>query len=867
MDRIGQLYQGTLGGFDYTNNDPYFLNNPTDKTMVSCRPSFHVMSTDGFWNDSYSATGNTDTTVPALPAPVAGLADPVTPANFAKPFYDSSSATDTLADVAMKYWVTDLRPTLTNNVTPSSADPAIWQHMTTFTIGLGANGNLVYQSNYATAATGDFASLKAGTKNWPVPAADQPTTIDDLWHAAVNGHGTYLSAKDPGNLTNGLVKILQDITARVASAAGASVSNASISATNNTFYVVGYDTADWSGNIKSFTIDPNSGVVSGTPLWQANAQLDTQAAGTGWDVGRKVVTKNPSGAGGVPFRLGSLSAPILATFGATTLAQQSVINYLRGDKSNEGTAATKYRVRTHLLGDIVDSEAVVVGVPDAPYFDASNKGYSQFKSTNASRPTTVYVAANDGMVHALDAVTGNERWAYIPGIVLDPTRTTSQPTSSPLLALTYRPGTVAPIFTHHYYVDGTPAFADVDFATTGGATCSTTTCDWHTIMVGGLNKGGRGVYALDVTDGATPATETAAAGKALWEFTDGNSADMGFSFGNPLIVKTKLYGWVVLVTGGYNNTSGRSVLYVLNAKTGAKLFQFNLPTGTNNGLAKISGYTIDATDFTIYQAYGGDLDGNVWRFDMDPSLSTWTATPTKFAQLRDANNNVQPVTARPEIAIDPHNSTDRWVFVGTGKYLDTTDSTTVAGYNDSMYAMKDGTRTMTEPTANGLTLPVTRTQLVSQSGTTALTIPSVSSGKDGWVMDFAVASGEKMNVDPVAFGGVINWATNTPSADPCSLGLKGNVYNRDYATAQSYTVNSSGTTIPSYAIDAGITKIQVIKLADKTRVIVGTDSAISNSGTGGTSLGSSSGLGTQECIACTVTIGKAIRTNWREIQQ
>ncbi len=198
---------------------------------------------------------------------------------------------------------------------------------------------------------------------------------------------------------------------------------------------------------------------------------------------------------------------------------------------------------------------------------------------------------------------------------------------------------------------------------------SSSSFDWHTIVVGGLGKGGRGYYALDITDPTTMSgTETALASKVLWEFTD---PDMGFTFGKPVIAKTRAYGWVVIVASGYDNVNGpvanqgKGFLYILNAKTGALLAKTSTGVGsatTPSGLAYVSGYTIDFADYTLEQVYGGDLLGNVWRFDVSQSSGGTYPAPVAIAQLTDPANAAQPVTAAPQIQISADGIT-RWVFV------------------------------------------------------------------------------------------------------------------------------------------------------------------------------------------------------------
>ncbi|TLY48438.1 MAG: hypothetical protein E6K53_15670, partial [Gammaproteobacteria bacterium] len=330
-------------------------------------------------------------------------------------------------------------------------------------------------------------------------------------------------------------------------------------------------------------------------------------------------------------------------------------------------------------------------------------------------------------------------------------------------------GVTANPYAHHFYVDQTPQIADADFGWTGSSTPGTP--DWHTLLVGGLGKGGKGIYALDITD-APPAldTKSSAASEArikkqvLWEFTD---SDMGFTFGRPLIAKTRKYGWVVLVTSGYNNNAGTQTgkghLYVLNAKTGEKLETFDTSAGdttTPSGLGRATAFTRDIADGTIEQVYAGDLLGNVWRFDLSGTATGSYPAPVKLAQLKDKDGNPQPITTAPRIELDIDNTgldTRRWVFVGTGKFLDTSDLSDTQ--QQTMYALRDGTAST--PASSGL--PRTRDALTANTDLTA-GITAVSDTAAGWYYDLKgkTASGatERIVIDPEAAAGQfeIAWA-------------------------------------------------------------------------------------------------------------
>jgi type IV pilus assembly protein PilY1 len=401
---------------------------------------------------------------------------------------------------------------------------------------------------------------------------------------------------------------------------------------------------------------------------------------------------------------------------------QQVLDYLRGDSSHDenhvdvAAVPSAFRARSHVLGDIVYSAAVPVGstwdasaaAPVRPYDDAGNPGYRKFAETKKARTPMVYVGANDGMLHAFVDSAGNvagpndgkEAWAYIPKALFEASapNDSNHPRTSErdLAALTYR-SDILPTFKHRFYVNATPRVWDIDFANTNtsipSADNSGTT--WRTILVGGIGAGGRSVYALDVTDPIAPPppflsrdTEATAASKVLWEFTDkDHPLDLGYVFDAPTLVKTYRYGWVVLVASGYNNPSGKGILYVLNPTNGAILKRLSPDepadldplserpdpaTATNpRGLSTIRAYTASRKNPYVLQAYGGDLSGNVWRFDLsDPDESKWRVA--LIAKLT-VGGVAQPITTGVRVEIDQTNNVDRYLFVGTGKLLDQAD--------------------------------------------------------------------------------------------------------------------------------------------------------------------------------------------------
>ena len=506
---------------------------------------------------------------------------------------------NTLADVAMYYYANDLRPVPpwgtnigTNNVPTNTKDIQAAQHMVTFTLGMGVQGVADFTSSYETATSGDFANIKAGTTgacnwtaagaqcNWPVPIAGTITTLDDLWHAAVNGRGVFYSASDPNSLANGISSALSALHIQTASAASAAVSKAELTPTNNFVFSSTFRTTKWDGELIAQGIDPATGNTLAPILWSAQASLDATTY-TSREIYFLDTTQSsklnlftyanlPSAAAGLvaavqPYFSNkcialSQCSLISSTQQTTANSGTALVAYLTGDRTNEGTS---FRARDHILGDTVNGAPVYVQAPVQNYADAVAPTYGAFKTANVNRAPVIYIPSNEGMLHAFNADVaanggGTELWAYVPRIVM------------PNL---YNLATDNWDVQHKFNVDGSPQTGDV-FDSAHSV--------WKTLVVAGLNKGGRGYYALDVTDPANP--------KGLWEFCSDSTlcaisdTDMGYSFGDPLITKRGSDGrWVVMVTSGMNNVSpgtGQGYLFVLDALTGAILQKISAQDGS-----------------------------------------------------------------------------------------------------------------------------------------------------------------------------------------------------------------------------------------------------------------------------------------------
>jgi len=776
MRRAGEYYKvGRMPGSAY-NIDP---------VQYACQRNYLIFVTDGYAREVGTIpVGNRDNIVPALPAPVpfdpvAGA--PLVPGQpFPTPFHEGKTPSEnSLADIAMNYWVTNLRPSMAMVVPTTELDPATWQHMTTYTIGLGVDGELPFTKK-------TYDKLVKGTLDWPLPVVTTTTEVDDMWHAAVNGHGRYFSAKSAAGLDSALTRSLAEVISGVGSGGSTAVSNPNVSATDNTSFAATYETGRWTGNLQAYAIDPNTGMVNqSAPVWASSAQgqLDERD----WTT-RKIATY--SGTAGIAFTASALPGAQLARFN-TPLAlpgdAAAVVNFLRGDRSRE---ETNYRVREHVLGDIVHADPVFVGPPSAGY---TENGYAAFKKSRAARAKMIYQGSNDGMLHAFNAATGAEQWAYVPGLLVN------APYVIPQLGINF-PGTSALVnlsrqigFTHRYYVDGTPVVSDIDLAKTQGAGGAS---QWISLLVAGLNKGGRGYYALDVTDPSLVVSDATAAARVRWEFPNASTPaavarNVGNTYGKPVIVKTQAAGWVTLVSSGYNNGAdtvgdGQGHLFVLNAANGNMIADLSTGVGnaaTPSGLAQLSAYVkFDNVDGLTDFVYGGDLQGNLWRFDLS-SANTAEWNVRRLTTLVDAGGVPQPITTAPELA---NVGAIRTVYVGTGQYFGVSDlpnsptSNTASKQGQTLYGLVDNA------TDNPTVTPL-RTNLVEQKMTVSGMTASATSNqvdlfsKKGWYIDLP-NQGERSVSSPSVALGTVSFATNIPTAELCSVGGSSWLYVVDYRT-------------------------------------------------------------------------------------
>ena len=685
MDQVGKHFQTT--GV----NNPWAQDPGTSiGTEYACRRSFHVMSTDGFWNgdpastpasnDNDSFSGSTppkpDGTTYAYSNTATSPTDPLVGRFTVDPFKSGDS--NTLADVAAYYWKTDLRTDIENRVAPSVRDPAFWQHLTTFTIGFGITGTgLVTKQSGGTAdlttqAARDLLIANKTALNWTSPSADDVTTGDDLVHASMNGRGAYFSATNPAAVANGLAAALAEAVDQPFDFASLAVDSTQVSA-GSKVYQATFSPSRWYGRLYAFNQNLTTGGFNSKPtdsgttnpdqVWEASNKMPAPAS-------RNIFTF--SGTAGADFTWSGLTAGQ-----QTNLNNDStLLDYLRGDGTNEVANGGPFRDRSRytvggvtggVLGDVV-SGSPLKGPDAGAGYDRLRAGiagqstYTAFRSGTGldNMRNTIFLGANDGMLHAFNLTDGVERFGYVPSTVYNVPRSTAGGLAEQKLRLL-----ADPTYSHRFTVDGPPNVAD---AYLGGA--------WKSVLVGSTGAGARGIFAMDVTNPVV-GVGGFGTGKIMWEFSEANNTGMGFVLAYPHVALMRDGTWAVILGNGYDSVSGQAKLFLLNAATGAVIKEFAVGAAGNNGLSQPN-FVLNA-EREVTTIYAGDLQGNLWKFDVSdtnpsnwkPSFGTVSSPLPLFTTVNDSGQ-AQPISVMPEISEHPNGGAV--ISFGTGKLFETSDT-------------------------------------------------------------------------------------------------------------------------------------------------------------------------------------------------
>ncbi len=781
-----------------------------------CQRNYAVVITDGFWNGDFSMIGNVDN-------------------KMGPPYNDPWS--DTLADIAAYLYETDLAPELSDLVPAIQCDDAVHQHLVTHTVSFGINGTInlddVNNDGIPDSPSYDddpcYTYADTPVPPWPQPIANSSTTVDDLWHAAVNGRGLYLSAEDPQSLTDAISDIIDNI-GEAASTTGLAVNGTQLTS-SSVFYQTRFRSDDWTGDLFAFSYGAGAGQFmpgSEDLLWQAAPQFQTTGQLSDQ---RRIITyggpwRRPTG---VAFQYNNLSS-LQRTFLGSDLLNGSMsdkmarqtLDFIRGE---DGPG---FRRRSNVLGDIVHCTPVLV-------------------------TRTLFVGANDGMLHAFDADTGKERFAYVPNLVFNNLKALADPD--------YKDH-------HRFYVDATPYAGEVVEGE----------YQRNTYLIGGLGKGGKGYYCLhlesrhrdvfdsrysdyqidfSVDDIDAHTVESDIAQIVKWEYPrpdpqnddmdndgdwsmdepDETDPDIGYSFGQGYIVNANTekdtYRAVAIFGNGYNSSSGKAILYVLEASTGRLLRKIDTGEGGDNGLSTPALIDVDL-DRRVDYVYAGDLKGNLWKFDLTSS------NPMQWgiAYGEDGNGDgvldaadgdtpmpvfrapSQSITGRPDIMAMSGECAPQipgyMVIFGTGKFLgqsDRLDTSQQSIYgiwdygddsDDSEYLGSIEDRTSGQLTSKLILAPISIASEITQDGHThrvfndsSAYYTTIDDDEDGdfsnannanetnfgnpmkyagWFFDFPMMPdphalpGERVTADVAIRGGTVVVTSFAPATEFCNCG-------------------------------------------------------------------------------------------------
>jgi type IV pilus assembly protein PilY1 len=726
---------------------------------AQCQQNFGILFTDGYSNLWTGAgVGNAD-------------------GDKGSPFADTVS--DTMADIAMHYYSTNLRPDLEAGQVPvpsqclsGTPHPSIDcnknLHMVTFAVTLGTRGH-IYGVDMS--ATNDpYANPPA----WPTTfLARNPSAVDDLWHATINARGELLNTNSPDEISEKLTGVLNTIATRASSMAAVTTNTTRLSE-GTAIYQARFSSIDWSGQFLAFEFN---GTLQ-AQVWDAAQRIPNT---------RNIYTIDPAAttSPGRSFTWADLTTGQQAELnknaeGAADGRGQDRLAYLRGDRSKEQShSGGIFRNRNVLLGDIVNSDPLFIGTPNYGFHvlpGVEGSSYLTFRNNTSYKTRTpmIYIGANDGMLHAFDASLGTsgggeEKFAYVPHTLF--------PKLSQL---------TSPSYDHTYFVDGSPRAVD---AYVGGV--------WRTMLVGALGAGGKAVFALDVTE-PDNFNET----HVRWEISDSTTGfgDLGHIMGQPTIVRLTSGNWAAVFGNGYHNANHKAVLYVVDIATGTLLRAIDtgvVGTVANpNGLSSPRPMDTNGDRITDF-VYAGDLHGNMWKFDLRSTISSeWDVafiegtSRLPLFTARDDGGNTQPITTRPIFFSHPNGG--YMVLFGTGKFFENEDTDITSPQVQTFYGVRDhGTRIANSRddlleqwiffegsfvSEGGQVIPNTRLRVLTDHRIEDWDVHK------GWYLDLvspdAGEQGERSISDAILVrtrkgDTAVVFNTMIPSSDPCDFGGSG----------------------------------------------------------------------------------------------
>jgi len=634
-------------------------------------------------------------------------------------------------------------------------------------------------------------------------------TSKDPGEATLSGYAFF--SENPSQLTNALKTIKKYIQEKAYSLTSAAIPLVRL-IDKDVVYITSVETPSWNGNLKSYQlnedgtlpVDPVTKLINVNPVWDAGVILNQKNPDD-----RNIYTYL-GGSGREEFKLSNSNLTKEALGVPDDINRNKLINHIRGidayDLNGNGNTT---ELREWKLGDIFHSNPVIIGEPSRFFIDEGFSGVGGFYQANKDRTRVIFVGANDGMLHAFNASTGDEVWGFITNSLL-----------KNLLSM---------VSTHTYYVDSSPKVADVWFDSNGDNIKSAG--EWRTLLVCGLRKGGKTYFGLNITDTLNPIY--------LWEFpkpTDSATlAKVGQSWSEPAIGRVKIESgsnlvekWVAFIGGGFDyvNNVGKA-FYVIDINTGDIIKEFYGLSGMDYSLTAPPIAVDTNLDGYVDKVYIGDLGGQMWAFDVSfdettkKSDSQWTGKRlfTAPVSLSEKHRIYYPTA----VAFDRYRNP--WVYFGTGDREYPKDDSNPA---ERFYAVKDDGKGTDELG----TYPLTEPNLLDVTSLNTFDPTSLK----GWYIRLAKSTGrlEKVLAKPSVFNRLVYFTTYTYTGEtnPCTVAGEGRLYIVEYLSGGgALTVDDlndlAGTPFSrSTEIGAGIPSPPTISvnLKGKASVNVGTTS-------------------------------------------
>jgi type IV pilus assembly protein PilY1 len=519
----------------------------------------------------------------------------------------------------------------------------------------------------------------------------------------------------------------------------------------------------------AFDMGADGALFPGKLQWRAGGQEPAAPDGTPAAL-RPVYTPDAKGSL-VLLAWSRLDAEQRAAFDDGDGLGEARLAYLLGKRTHEvGQPGGFLRRRSGSLGAAPHGNLLYVG---APGLGMPGAGYGVHRKAQLQRRKMLYLGANDGLLHAFDARTGSELFAYLPQALLR--------TAAAAASTHYSPGPL---------LDGGAATAEV-----------LAQRRWKTVLVAGMGGGAQGVFALDITDPARFAQDG-----ALWEFTDRDDKLIGNVRAQPAFARVNMggkegapaYRDFAIVASGYNNhvddgkdttaPASAAVIFLLALDKapgtpwmlGSNYFRLKAPVSSGGDGGDADGdamshalappAVVPGNDGALAHLYAGDMQGNIWRFDMagGPPWKDGVGRKLVFV-ARDAQGRRQPVTQQLSVAYAPDGG--YVLLFGTGKLVEAADTWPAAFRAQAFYAVHDDVRASAP--ARG------RADLEQRSLGEAVGGVRVdgaelrytgSDARHGWYLDFLGTgqTGERSVYGPVLAAGKVIFNTVLPGRDPCA---------------------------------------------------------------------------------------------------